>query len=73
LYSDNQALEFITRQEKLNQRHEKWVDLMHNFTFIIKHIAGNDNKVEFANMQKEKYKTMDCINHCQYQRGRGMQ
>jgi hypothetical protein len=25
LYSDNQALKFITRQEKLNQRHDKWV------------------------------------------------
>jgi hypothetical protein len=26
LYSDNQALQFITRQEKLNQRHAKWVE-----------------------------------------------
>jgi hypothetical protein len=25
LYSDNQALQFITRQEKLNQRHANWV------------------------------------------------
>ena len=25
LYSDNQALQFITRQEKLSQRHAKWV------------------------------------------------
>ena len=25
LYSDNQALQFITRQENLNQRHAKWV------------------------------------------------
>jgi hypothetical protein len=45
LYSDNQALQFITRQEKLNQRHGKWVAFMHNFTFVIKHIARNDNKV----------------------------
>ena len=28
LYSDNQALQFITRQEKLNQRHAKWVEFM---------------------------------------------
>jgi hypothetical protein len=45
LYSDNQALQFITRQEKLNQRHAKWVEFMQNFTFVIKHIAGNANKV----------------------------
>ena len=45
MYSDNQDLQFITRQEKLNQRHAKWVEFMQNFTFVIKHIAGNANKV----------------------------
>jgi hypothetical protein len=45
LYSDNQALQFITRQEKLNQRHAKWVEIMQNFTFVIKHIVGNAKKV----------------------------
>jgi hypothetical protein len=45
LYSDNQALQFITRQEKLNQRHAKWIEFMKNFTFFIKHISGNANKV----------------------------
>ena len=45
LYSDNQALQFITRQEKLNQKHEKWIEFMRNFTFVIKHIVGNVNKV----------------------------
>jgi hypothetical protein len=48
LYSDNQALQFITRQEKLNQRHAKWVEFMHNFTFVIKHISGSSNKVADA-------------------------
>jgi glycosylphosphatidylinositol transamidase (GPIT) subunit GPI8 len=28
LYSDNHALQFITQQEKLNQRHVKWVEYM---------------------------------------------
>jgi hypothetical protein len=28
LYSDNHALQFITRQEKLNQKHAKWVEYM---------------------------------------------
>jgi hypothetical protein len=48
LYNDNQALQFITRQEKLNQRHAKWVEFMQNFTFVIKHIAGTANKVADA-------------------------
>jgi hypothetical protein len=48
LYNDNQALQFITRQEKLNQRHAKWIEFMQNFTFVIKHIYGNANKVADA-------------------------
>jgi hypothetical protein len=45
LYSDNQALQFIARQEKLNTRHAKWVEFMQNFTFVIKHIFGSAKKV----------------------------
>jgi hypothetical protein len=48
LYSDNQDLQFITRQEKLNQKHAKWVEFMQNFTFVIKHISGSTNKVADA-------------------------
>jgi hypothetical protein len=29
----------------LNQRHAKWVEFTQNFTFVIKHLAGNANKV----------------------------
>jgi hypothetical protein len=45
LYNDNHALQFITRKEKLNQKHAKWVEFMQIFTFVIKHIAGTANKV----------------------------
>jgi hypothetical protein len=45
LYSDNQALQFITRKEKLNQRHAKWIEFIKNFTFVIKPISSNTNKV----------------------------
>jgi hypothetical protein len=48
LYSDNQALQFITRQEKLNEKHTKWVEFMQNFTFVIKHIVGIANKVAYS-------------------------
>jgi hypothetical protein len=45
LYSDNHALQFVTQQDKFNQRHVKWVEYMQNFTFVIKHIYGTANKV----------------------------
>jgi hypothetical protein len=46
LYADNHALQFITRQEKLNQRDAKWVEFMKNFTFVIKHISGSAKKLQ---------------------------
>ena len=52
LYNDNQDLQFITQQEKLNQRNAKWVEFMQNFTFVIKHIARNANKVADALSRK---------------------
>ena len=45
LYIDNHALQLISNQGKLNQRHVKWVEYMHNFTFVLKHISGWTNKV----------------------------
>jgi hypothetical protein len=52
LYSDNHALQFITRHEKLNQKHAKWVESMQNFTFVIKHISRTVNKVVDALSRK---------------------
>jgi hypothetical protein len=34
----------VTQQEKLNQKHVKWVEYMQHFTFLIKHIFGTANK-----------------------------
>jgi hypothetical protein len=36
----------------LNQKHEKWVEYMQNFTFVIKHISGTANKVVDALSRK---------------------
>jgi hypothetical protein len=46
-YIDNHALQFIMRQEKLNQRHTKCIKFMHNIFFVIKHISGSANKVVY--------------------------
>jgi hypothetical protein len=64
LYSDNHALQFVTQQEKLNQKYVKWVEFMQNFTFVIKHIFGTANKVVDAlrrkclHMQEFRIKTL---------------
>jgi hypothetical protein len=64
LYSDNHASQFVTQQEKLNQKHAKWVEYMQNFTFLIKHIHGTANKFVDALsrkcllMQKFRVKTL---------------
>jgi hypothetical protein len=52
LYNDNHALQFVTQQEKLNQRHVKWVEYMKKFTFVTKHIYGTANKVANASRRK---------------------
>jgi ribonuclease HI len=52
LYSDNQALQLVTRQEKPNHKHEKWVEFMQNFNFVINHISKNSNKVVDALSRK---------------------
>jgi hypothetical protein len=42
----------VSQQEKLNQKHAKWVEYMQNFTFVIKHISGTANKVADALSRK---------------------
>ena len=36
------------QQPKLNQRHVKWIEYLQNFTFVIKHISGQSNKIADA-------------------------
>jgi hypothetical protein len=48
LYTNKHALQFITRKEKLNQIHVKWIEYIQNFTFVPKHIDGQANEVADA-------------------------
>ena len=34
------------QQHKLNHKHAEWVDYLQSFTFVLKHISGQANKVE---------------------------
>jgi hypothetical protein len=52
LYNDNHALQCVTQQENLKQRHVKWVEYMQNFTFVTKHISRTAKKVVDALSRK---------------------
>nr|XP_009773399.1 PREDICTED: uncharacterized protein LOC104223632 [Nicotiana sylvestris]XP_016484711.1 PREDICTED: uncharacterized protein LOC107805229 [Nicotiana tabacum] len=45
LYSNHEALKYLSHQQKLNARHAKWVEFLQNFQFVIKHKTGNLNQV----------------------------
>jgi len=48
LYTDHEALKYISGQQKLNSRRAKWAEYIQEFTFIIKHKAGAQNQVADA-------------------------
>ena len=45
LFSDNSALHYIMQQHKLNHKYAKWVEYLQSFTFVLKHISSQANKV----------------------------
>ena len=45
LYSENHALQYIMQQPKLNLKHVKWVEFLQSFTFVLKQISGQSNRV----------------------------
>ena len=48
LFSDHQALRYLNSQKKLNARHAKWVEFLNEFSFVINHRSGIENKVADA-------------------------
>jgi len=45
LFSDILVLQYVIQQHKLNHKHAKWVEYLQSFTFALKHISGQANKV----------------------------
>jgi len=48
LFSNNSTLRYIMQQHKMNHKHAKWVEYLQSFTFVLKHISGQANKVANA-------------------------
>ena len=48
LYTEHKVLQYLGSQNKLNQRHMKWVEFLQNFSFSLKHKSGATNKVADA-------------------------
>ena len=52
LETDHSALKYLQSQEKLQVRHAKWVSFLQEYSFIIKHRPGVENKVADALSRK---------------------
>lgn len=48
LYTNNHDLQYIMKQPKLKRKHAKWVEYLQIFTFVLKHISGQANKIADA-------------------------
>jgi len=48
LYSDYEALKYLNSQKRLSARHSKWVKFLQEYTFVLKHKTGVENKVASA-------------------------
>lgn len=40
-YTNHQALRYLKKQSKLNQKHVKWVEFLQSFKFVLKHRSRN--------------------------------
>jgi hypothetical protein len=54
LYTDHDSLGHINAQKHLNARHARWVDFLQQFSFVLKHKAGTENKVTDALSRKQQ-------------------
>ena len=45
LYLKYEALKYLNSQKRLNAKHSKWVEFLHDYTFVLKYKTGVENKV----------------------------
>jgi hypothetical protein len=52
IFSDHDSLRHLNSQKRVNARHGHWVDFLQQYTFVLKHKAGTENKVVDALSRK---------------------
>jgi hypothetical protein len=52
LFTDHKALKYIKNQGKLNQKHNKWVEFLQIYSFLLKHRSEKSNKAADALSQR---------------------
>ncbi|KAL6313103.1 hypothetical protein AAG906_018818 [Vitis piasezkii] len=62
LYFDHEALKYVNSQKKHNHRHGKWVSLLQEYTFVIRHKSGVENKAADALSQVWDYNSYKDFN-----------
>ncbi|KAL3582919.1 hypothetical protein D5086_017251 [Populus alba] len=60
IYTDHEALKYLKGQNKLNQRHAKWVEFMESFPYVIKYKKGQVNVV--ADALSRRYALISMLN-----------
>jgi hypothetical protein len=48
IHSDHEALKYLKSQGKLNRRHDKWIEFIGTFPYVVKHKRGKYNIVADA-------------------------
>src|SRR5262249_15972138 len=48
IHTDHESLKFLKTQGKLNKRHEKWLEFIETFPYVIKYKQGKENVVADA-------------------------
>ena len=59
LHSDHEALRFLNSQKKLNHRHGKWIEFIQAYTFVLRHLAGSENRV--ADALSRRTMLLNCV------------
>ena len=55
LYSDHDALRYLHSQKKLSARHGRWVEVLQEFSFTLRHRPGPENKVADALSRRQHF------------------
>jgi len=54
IHSDHESLKYLKGQHKLNKRHDKWMEFLEQFPYVIKYKKGSTNIVADVNIERKE-------------------